>query len=170
VKKAHTTKNTEPVFSLAEIMIALGMLAGLTLVVFALFLQLVRGAEKQENLAAGAVLAQEVLTERLQTIFDNAEPGLSKEDFFSQDSPPLAPLEGTVALGTTTFTYRINHKTLSDSSGTPIGGDPVNNNRLKRVDITVWWWNDDPNESRFGQGFLRTEASRFINEKTDFNV
>lgn len=142
----------------------------MSLAVVALLLQLIRGTEKQSNLAAGSVLAEEVMTERLQVIFDNAEPGLSKNDFFDNNSPPDSPLEGTVALGQTTFTYRMNYQTVNNTGGNPVGGSAANTNRLKRVDITVWWWTDDPDNPRAGQGYLRTSATRFVNEKLDFNV
>ncbi len=140
----------------------------MALVVFALFLQLIRGTEKQSNLAAGNVLAEEAMTERLQIIYNDAEPGLTKLDFFNSDSPPNTPLSGTVALGTTVFTYEMNYKTVTDTGGSLVGGPAANTNRLKRVDITVWWWTDDPNTARHGSGFLRTHSTRFVNEKLDF--
>lgn len=157
-------------FSLAELMVALGMIAAMSLVVFALFLQLVKGAEKQTHLAAGVVLAEELMTERLQVIFNDAEPGLTKDDFFSTDSPPNAPLQGTMALGTTTYTYEMNYETVTNTFGDEVGGDPAANNRLKRVDITIWWWTGDPEEARQGYGLLRAGSSRFVNEQMDFNV
>lgn len=90
---------------------ALGLVAVMSLSIFALILQLLKGSEKQSHLSAGTVLAEEILTERLERIFSNAEPGMSKEDFFDTNSPPNGPLVGSKQLGNTTYNYRIEHQT-----------------------------------------------------------
>ena len=141
----------------------------MSLSVFALIVQLLKGSEKQSHLSAGTILAEEILTERLERIFANLEPGMTKEDFFALNSPPADPLLGTKVLGNTTYNYRIEHQTLVTGAGSLLGGDPAQRNRLKKIDISVWWWVNDDTQSRSGMGRLKAESSRFINEKTRFD-
>lgn len=157
-------------FSVAELVVCLGLLAIMSLAIVALILQLLRGSDKESHLAAGNVLAEQIMTERLQAIFSDSVPGLTKDQFFDTDSPPAAPLEGIVVLGTTEFTYQMSYQTIFNTGGVPVGGDVADTNRLKRVDIKVWWWTDDPDNPRAGHGYLRTTATRFVNEKMDFDV
>lgn len=155
-------------FSLAEVIVALGVASGAFLVVAALFTQLLRGNQKEADLAAGALIARAVMTERLQKIFAGLEPGLTKEEFFAQNAPPLAPLEGTVTLNRSVFTYRITHQTVSTSGSDPLGGPADRNNRLKKLNVVVWWWADEENATRSGYGDLRVEATRLVNENASF--
>lgn len=157
-------------FSIAEVIVALGVFSGVFLVVVALFTQLMRSHQKEADLTAGTLLAEAVLTERLQKIFANLEPGLTKEQFFSEGSPPLSPLEGTVLLNKAVFTYRISHSTITAAGGGEIGGPPARNNRLKKLDVVVWWWGEQATDARGGYGYLRTEATRLVNENASFEV
>jgi hypothetical protein len=147
--------------------VAMGILAGVFLVVVALLTSLLRGTQKEADRTAGNILAERVMTERLQEIFaDETE----KINFFDTESPPEEPLEGTVALNNSVFTYRITHTTLTDPGGNLIGGDAASSNRVKKLDTVVWWWSEDPNEARAGYGYLRTEATRLVNERTNFDI
>jgi hypothetical protein len=151
-------------------MVALGILAGLLLVVTALLITLLKGTQKASDETAGTILAEQVMLERLSLIFADLDPALTKQQFFDSDSPPQPPLEGTVRLNQAIYTYRINYRTISDPGGFPVGGDATTENRIKKVDTVVWWWNENPDDARAGYGQLRTEITRLINEKTDFDI
>lgn len=153
-------------FSLAETVIAIGVVSGIFLVVAALFTQLFRSSQEDEDRVAAALIAQNVMTEKLQTIFANLEPGLTKEQFFSQDTPNFA---GTVTLNKSVFHYRITHQTLTTASGNPLGGPASKNNRLKKMNALVWWGVSNPEEARMGSGQMKIEAIKLINENSDYD-
>ena len=152
-------------FNLAEIIVALGILSGIFLVVAALFTQLLRGTKKEADLAAGALVAQKVMTQRLQSIYAGLDPVLTKDQFFSQDTPDL---EGTVTLNKSVYRYRMTHSLIEDSSGDPFGGPAANENRLKKIDIIVWW-GESEGAVRAGAGKQQIEATRLVNENSDFD-
>lgn len=151
-------------FNLAETIVALGVLSVVFIVVATLFTQLLRNSQKDSDLTAGALVAEKVMTERLQRIFANLDPVITKEQFFSQNTPDL---DGQVKLNNTVFEYRIAHRLVVTSSGDPLGGPSGNENRLKKLNITVWWGNEE-DETRFGSGRQQIEASRLVNENSDF--
>jgi len=153
-------------FSLAETIIAMGVIAGVFLVVAALFTQLLRGTQKEADVTAGTLLTQKVMTDRLQRIYANLDPVFpSKDQFFSTDAPAL---EGTVILNKTTYSYRITHQTIDNvDTGEPLGGDPSNQNRVKKLDALVWW-GEEPEAVRSGTGLQRMRATRLINENFSF--
>lgn len=146
---------------------ALGVVSGAFLVVAALFTQLLHGNQKEADLSAGTLVAKSAMTERLQKIFSGVEPGLTKEQFFAGNSPPLPPLEGEVSLNKTVFHYRITHQTVTTSGSDPLGGPSGRNNRLKKLNAVVWWAGDE-SAARSGYGKLRTEATRLVNENASF--
>lgn len=50
-----------------------------------------------------------------------------------------------------------------------MGGDPIEKNRLKKLDISVWWWVGDTGQAQSGVGRLTAQSTRIINEKTKFD-
>jgi len=152
-------------FNLAEVIVALGVLSGVFIVVATLFAQLLQNSQKDANSAGAALIAQKVMTERLQRIYANLDPALTKDQFFAQDTPDL---EGEVVLNKTVFKYRISHRLVLASGGGALGGPPANENRLKKLNVVVWWGNEE-DEVRLGAGRQQLEATRLINENSDFD-
>lgn len=146
-------------FTLAEALVSLAILAFVLLALSGLFIALLRGGAKSSHTATGEILAEQITTEKLGKIY--AVQNL-KDQFFAQDTPPASAFTGTVDLGTTTYNYQIFHKTILDTDGNPVGGD---HNRLKKVDTTIWWWNDNPDDARAGYGKLVVHSTRLISEK-----
>ena len=148
-------------FNLLELLIAIGIITIGILTALLAFIGMLSSPSKAGNKAAGALLATSLLTEQIYGVMSNS---VSKANFFAADSPPAAPLQGTVNLNGTIFTYSIAHQTLRNpATGTPLGA-ALPENRTKKAEITVWWWTNLPNDTRAGYGYLRTRMSRFINE------
>ena len=150
-------------FGLAETIIALGILAVVFLIAAALLTSLLRGTQKESDLTAGTILAEQVLTTRVQAIFAGVDPDLTKEQLFASESPPSVPIQGTVRLNQSVYTYEITYASVTSPSGVAIGSSGPGN-RLKKLDIVVWWWNERPEDTRAGYGFLRAETSRLVGE------
>lgn len=153
-------------FSLIELLVALGLATIATVLVVATILKVVIPSQKATDLSAGHAMAQAVMQEEIYAVLDGTGP-ISKATFLNNDSPPLAPLTGTRTVNDTQFEYRIYHQTVQDVvAATPVGGSIEN--RLKKVDVVVWWWNQNPGDVRQGYGKLRTEASQLFIYKPDF--
>lgn len=156
-------------FTLAELILSAGLITLAILMAVGIFTALLRSSQKSADRSSGSVVAGSVLQEEIYSIFDGTHPTTTKNAFFGTDSPPGAPLLGTVTLNNTVFTYRIYHTTLQDvSGGGGSVGDLMGNNRVKRANITVWWWTSGSTQQRTGYGFLRSSLTKLINERQEF--
>lgn len=156
-------------FSLAELMVSVGLISTAILLAIGVFTALLRSTQKSADRSSGAVVAGSVLNDEIYSIFSGTHPTMTKNAFFTNNSPPGGPLLGTVNLNGTLFSYQIYHTTLQDvSGGGGTIGDVMAANRLKRADITVWWWTPQAENQRSGYGYLRTGLSKLINEKQEF--
>ncbi len=147
-------------------MVALGMLAALLLLMTGLFLTILRGGQKSSDTTSGVIVAEQITLDRLHKVFHDEDEALTKHEFFESDATPL---EGTVQLNQTTFTYRITHTTVNEPGGAPLGGAEAASNRVKKVDTVVWWWSEDAAPTaRVGYGNLSVNTTRLVNEKAKF--
>lgn len=152
-------------FSLIEVIFALGLLGVGILTVIALFGQLARDAQKATDVGAGVLAAESVLNKTVHDILNDMGP-ITRADFFANNSPPNDPIQGTITANKTIMTYEITYRTVQDSSGAVLGA-ALPENTTKLVELTMWWWTDNPDAHRAGYGFLRTSASRLVNEQTE---
>jgi prepilin-type N-terminal cleavage/methylation domain-containing protein len=152
-------------FSLVEVIIAMGLLGVGILTVIGLFGQMTKDAQKATDTGAGVLAAESVLNRTISEILRDAGP-VTRADFFDLDSPPEAPIQGTITANRTIMTYEITYRTLQDTGGVALGS-ALPENRTKVVELTMWWWTDGPDSSRAGYGFLRTSASKMVNEQTE---
>ncbi|MEW6280963.1 MAG: hypothetical protein AB1758_20285 [Candidatus Eremiobacterota bacterium] len=154
-------------FSLAELMVSVGIVAVGILMVIGIFIGLLHQSQRSADRSAGTVVASSMLNQEIYQILNNTHPTVTKADFFDLDSPPEPPLQGTVNLNGTVFTYTVRYQTVDDNTGSPLG-DGLNNARVKRTDVTVWWWTDTADTARKGYGYLRTQLTRLVNEGDTF--
>jgi prepilin-type N-terminal cleavage/methylation domain-containing protein len=152
-------------FSLIEVIIAMGLLGVGILTVLGLFGQLTRDAQKATATGAGVLAAESVLNRTVSEILSDVGP-ISRADFFANDSPPSAPIQGTITANRTIMTYEITYRTVQDTAGGGLGAG-LPENRTKHVELNMWWWTDNPDSHRAGYGFLRTSASKLVNEQTE---
>lgn len=148
-----------------EVMISMGLLAVGILTVIGLFGQLAKDAQKASDTGAGVLAAESVLNRTINEILNDVGP-VSRAAFFASDSPPASPIQGTITANRTVMTYEITYRTVADTSGTPLGS-VLPENRSKLVELTLWWWIDNPDSARAGYGSLRTSASKLVNEQTE---
>jgi type II secretory pathway pseudopilin PulG len=149
-------------FSLAEVILSLGILAMAFVALMNLTGSAVKVSSKSENLAVATDLAEKEMTSALQKVLADEPPG-SSEEFWENDWTEQPWREGTVKVNRMEFSYAIHAKTLQDTEGGELG-ESTPNNRVKKVDISVWWMTEEPGEGRTGYGELSVEATRLLNE------
>lgn len=156
-----------PGFSLAEVVVCLGILALALVVSVTLFLSMFRSAEKSSHNVSGVMVAETVMTQVLHDIFLGLRPGLTKADFFANNSPPSPPLSGSLVLSNTEYQYEMDYATVTSTTGTDLGAG-LSGNRLKVVTVTCWWWGPTAASQRAGQGRLSVQIRRLVNENARF--
>ena len=147
-------------FSLAEVLLSVAILALALLAMFNLIGSALKSSSRTENLAIAGDVAEQQLTRNIYAAV-NDQPAGSAKEFWDQDYLDLPWRQGSQKVNRMDFHYAIYAQTLNDAqSGKPAG----NNNRLKKVDILVWWMHSSSQGSRQGYGQLRTGATRLVNE------
>lgn len=141
-------KGGDRALTLAEVIVAIGILALLLISIIALFTQLMASTTKNNLVNLGTLYADRILEQSVK----NANPG----------DPAFSPLrtgeESVISHGdesVTTFAYRLEANKLS-------GPDPGEQWMLK---VEVQWWHNDPNDpakSRAGFGKLSTKQQRLV--------
>jgi Tfp pilus assembly protein PilV len=153
--KASGKPNTAG-FSLAELLLSLGFITTVVLIVMGLTTTLHRSGQESADRVTAATIAE---TEIQRAI--NA--GQSDNSFWAADhtGPPYS--SGAVTIKGTDFDYVVTAVTVMDG-GVPVGhGTGLTENRLKKVDIIVTWWESATTE-RAGYGKLEFKASRLVSE------
>lgn len=147
-------------FSLAEVVLSLAILGLALLAMFNLIGSALRSSSRTENLAIAGDVAEQQLTRNIYGAVNNRPAGSSKQ-FWDQDYVDIPWRQGSQQVNQMDFHYAIYAQTLNDAqSGKPAG----NSNRLKKVDIVVWWMHSDSQGGRQGYGQLRTGGTRLVNE------
>lgn len=152
---------------MAELLLATALITVVLLTVAGVFLSIFRSQEKSSHGETGAVAAETVLNSKLHNIFAGVEPGLTKADFFANNSPPATELSGNLLLAGTEYQYRVDYETVVDSSGVALGSS-LPENRLKLVRVTCWWWNAAPGDTRQGYGKQSYTLQRLVNENDGY--
>jgi prepilin-type N-terminal cleavage/methylation domain-containing protein len=153
-------------FSVLELMVSLAILSVAAVFIISALTKLLSPSQKAVDLSIGVVVAQSVMKEEIHAIQSDTG-SISKLNFLTNDAPPSAPILGSRRVNGTDFRYEINYATLIDDiTGTPLGG-PNLEQRAKKVDITVWWWNGSANDARHGYGELKTQATQIFLYKPD---
>ncbi len=100
-------------------------------------------AAKAEREAAERELARWIYAAQSDT------PGGTRASFWNS-APPGPWRNGSLKMGNTDFTYAIYAETLNYAGGsTNVGmGTAATANRLKKVDIVVWWWDGQIRDAR----------------------
>lgn len=155
-------------FSLPELIVALAVLAITLLALVALAASSLGYSEKSNSLASGAAVAETQLERVIQLARGDNPPG-EKARFWDNEYPAGGTpyLESSVKVGNTEYKFKVHTTTLrSSTTNLEMGGDPLLQNRMKKVDITVFWWTEEPG-AKAGYGKLSTSASRIVNENPD---
>lgn len=145
-------------FTLAEVLISVGILAVAMLGMLALCATGMTANKKSATTLTAAQVADRQLQRAIRRAVVDDYPAGAREAFWDQEYPyPTRSLaNGKEVVGSNTFSYALYANTLPLPSS-------VAENRVKRVDIVVWWWSDSG--QREGYGRLQQQAFRLVNEE-----
>lgn len=128
-------------YSLAEIVLALGLLSLMLLTVAMLFGRLASNSSKASNKAVGATIAEEVMNQVIQEDLYAKDLGVQSESQYATDAEQK-----------TKFFYQVESNpvtTLEAGNG-------------YSVKVRVWWWSEAPGQTRGLQGRQDMELERLI--------
>lgn len=148
-------------------MLGVGLLTLVILTMTAMLLTTLRSNQKGLTTGPAAQVAENFLDAELYKM-DNDTPAGSRALFWStngvwKDSNSL----GQLVVGGQTYDYRCQISTVVDTTGVAAGS--ISNeagNRLKKVDMSLWWMGARQIGSRAGMGRLEYTTSRIISEQT----
>lgn len=144
--------NRPRAFSLAELVLALGLITVVVLGLAGLALYSMTAGQKSRDLAAGELVAEQAL-ERL--VYDaESNPGAA---VWGQDSATAVYAQQLVTLDPTVFNV-----TTYVTNVAPTTFDPATNQRLKRLDVVVIW--QEAQQGKANQGRLQVASSRLLHE------
>ena len=127
--------------TLAELILALGLLAIMVVCMTGLFSNLLGSATKGSHLTAGSFFARQRLEEVLRKDLYWPVPPAAAQGIYTTDKDSQ-----------TTFFYRV--------MGTPIPPVAGQYRAAYWIDVEVWWWSEAPGQNRSGQGKLYTSIGR----------
>jgi len=150
--------STSKGFTLAEVLISVGILAVAMLGMLSLCATGMTVNKKSATTLTAAQVADRQLQRAIRRMVVDDYPEGARETFWDREFPyPSTPLAtGKEVVGSNTFSYALYANTLPLPSS-------VTENRVKRVDIVVWWWSDSGR--REGYGRLQQQAFRLVNEE-----
>ncbi|MFA7482651.1 MAG: type II secretion system protein [Vulcanimicrobiota bacterium] len=140
-------------FNLIELMLALTLIAIAALTLVALSFTAVASREKAESISDAMLVAEEQLALAVYSIETIPE---ADHDAFWDNSLTAPFSEGSARIGPTDYNFRVEATDVPTGTLAP--------NRLRKLDITVWWWSENPGEGRVGSGQLSYSASRLVRE------
>jgi hypothetical protein len=142
-------------FTLAEILLALGLVALTILTLTALSVSTLKANRKSTYVVDASQVSMKLMAEV-------AERAAGDPGFWSTDYRTVPYEEGTHKAGRLEYQYRVFAQTLVDlQSGSNLGAS-VPTNRVKKMDIVVEW---HANSSGTGQGKRTLRSSCLVNER-----
>jgi type II secretory pathway pseudopilin PulG len=152
-------KNGDKGLTIAELLVATGLLGMVLVTVMTLFAQLLHNTNKNSLLSAGAFFADTVLDQQIS----QAQQSLSLAADNADPAFPAALVEGEDSLATndeelqTKYIYRLEAERMDSGVSTDPG-------QMWFVEIEVRWWSDDVDGSamRAGMGNLSVKRGRLV--------
>lgn len=142
-------------FSLVELVLALGLLAIVILALGLLSLTIIRSETESGDRTAAAAVADSLLSQTVRLA--------RKDENFWKQSSHSPYVESSTVVGGQTYEYVVEAETITDASGTPLGGS-LPHNVLKRMTIRLTWF-DTKSKDRQGYGKLSYELTRIVIEE-----
>lgn len=141
-------------FTLAELLLAVGLLALVILTLAALITSAIRSNEKGTRTAQAVDVADALLARRLYDVEWDLPPG-TRDAFWAASGAWLPPT--TATMGGVDYQYTVFADTVAGVGGA--------GNRLKKVDLVMSWWDSGQGGGqRQGYGRLEVQASRLVSE------
>jgi hypothetical protein len=165
VLKVPHIRHADKGFNLAEVLLAFALVTIALLALLAQSMVMVNSSQKLDDHTVAADVARSI-TERLAREVLNDQPAGRREEVWLENSVVDPLLSGTETIGGTVYSYRLFVSHVQNAAtGSPIGtgptGDPNAATRLKRIDVTVNWW-DSESQDRVGYGDLKVESTRLL--------
>ncbi len=156
-------------FSLAEAVIGIGLATVLILSIIALTTAALSGDQKAEMRQIALSTADSELN-RFAKVVAVAGSGPRESFWTSGDGPYTGPgTRSEVKTNKTDFTLSYNVTTVSRADGSGDIGvdedadtDTPDRNRLRKLDLTVTWWNGEEDKPGYGQ--LSVTSTRLLRE------
>lgn len=147
-------------FNMIELLLALTLISIAALTLVALSFTAISARQKAENITDAMLVAEEQLSLAVQAI--ETLPASEHDSFWgaalsepiSEGEVRIAPADSTETAPT--YNFRVTATDVPTGTSAP--------NRLRKLDILVWWWSENPGEGRVGSGQLTYSASRLVRE------
>lgn len=131
-------------FTVAELVVAIGLLAVIAVVVIGLFVRITASSSKSADQTVALEIANRVLDQYANSSPADWETASSKQDLQTRD--PASK---------TTFHYHLESRPLTHSTS--------NMGDMYRLDVNVYWWtNREAEDTRRDYGRLRVRLSRCV--------
>ncbi len=143
-------------FSVAELLLSLGFITTVILSVIGLTTTIHRtGQESADRISASIVADSEI-----QRVIAAAQ---ADDNFWDFDHTATPYTTGSVIVDRTEFRYEVTATTVMDGVDELGTSGGLSQNRLKKVNIVVNWWDSETTEHN-GYGKLEFKASRLVSE------
>lgn len=148
-------------FSLAEVLLAIGLLAVALLALIAQSTLLAKANQKQDDSAVASDVAQGIL----ERIIRQAEQDpAANQNLWGANSATTALISATEKVGFTEYRYQlfvsdVTSQVTGQVVGTGSTGSESPDTRLKRLEIKVEWWGGEV-QTHSEAGKLSVEAAR----------
>ncbi len=149
-------------FSLAELILSIGLFSLAVLALLGLSLSILRTDSKALERSAGTLIADQLLQRTLAQL-RNDEPLGSRGAFFGGDHSKAPWSEGTIQNDQTEFSYKLYSRPVLDRATGAELSESSPGNRLRKVEIHVWWASEE-GQARQGSGFLEVWTTRLVSE------
>ena len=141
-------------FTVLELIVAMGIFSVLALTVTALAFSTLRANTKGSLTQEAEALAEAQLQKAIYQAQCDSPPGSAAQFWDTEGIVPPGQL--SVSVGPTEYQYILYANTV------PSVGGP--GNRLKKVDLVMWWWTSEADAARQGYGDLTVRATRLVSE------
>ena len=158
-----------PAYSLAEVLLALGLLSIALLALIGQSTLLVKSNQKADDRSVALDLSEQVIKRVSQSAHTDTPPGRNA-DIFNFSSASTAFLNNQERIGFTDYDYELYISDVENQLsgavlGTGLTGTESTHVKLKLFQAKVYWWSGKT-ESRAEYGKLEVETSRLIKVTT----
>ena len=149
-------------FSVAELLLSLGFITTVVLTVLGLTTTLHKTGKESSDRINAAMVGDSVLQQVVAYAQRNDHDTFWDNDHVSYD-PGVPSLPNPVTFDGTEYDWVLAATTVQESGADLGSSTGLTKNRVKKVDITVRWW-DSGTEKNYGYGKLAFTSSRLISE------
>lgn len=149
-------------FSLAEVMVAAGLLAVVLLALMGLITSTLSINQKASLLGPATQVCDSLIQRTIYQVSDDSPAG-THDSFWNHSAatPWRGPLQENI--GGVDYKYVLYASDAKDTGGVPLGGTAPGN-RVKKLDLDLWWW--DRQKSHYGR--LEIQGTRLVHEASSF--